>query len=52
MAFGDGAGLIDADEEEGDALGAGALQGGKPVRHLLDRGAKKIGQPFQIVPRL
>lgn len=27
VAFGDGAGLVDADEEEGDALGTGALQG-------------------------
>ena len=36
MALGDRACLIDADKEEGHALGTAALQGGQAVGDLLD----------------
>ncbi len=50
MALGYCSGLINPHEEEGDALGAGPLQGGKPVRDLLDRRTEKVGEPLEIVP--
>jgi hypothetical protein len=49
VALGDGAGLIDAGEEEGHALGARALQGREPVGHLLDRGAELDRELFEVV---
>jgi hypothetical protein len=44
-----GAGLVDADEEERHALGARALQGREPVGHLLDRGAERVDEAFEVV---
>src|SRR5690606_7686330 len=50
VALGDRARLIDADEEEGNALHPRPLQGGQPVRYLFDRGAEAVGEAFEIVP--
>jgi hypothetical protein len=49
MALGDGAGLVDADEEERHALGAVALQGREALGDLLDRGIEGEGQGLEIV---
>ena len=49
VAFGDRARLIDPDKEERNALGAGALQGREPVRHLFNRRPEPVAEPFQIV---
>ena len=52
VAFGDGACLIDAHEEEGDAFRPGALEGGEAVGDLFDGGTEEVGQPFEIVAGL
>ena len=52
MALGDRACRIDADEEEGDALGTGPLQGREAVGHLFERGAEAVGEALEVVAGL
>ena len=52
MALGNGAGLIDTDEKEGQALLPAALQGGEAMGDLLDAGAKLPGQLLQIMSQI
>ena len=49
MAFGNGAGLIDTDKKEGQALLPAALQGREAMGDLLNAGAKLPGQLLQIM---
>ena len=49
VALGDGPGLVDADEVEGNAAGAGALQGREALADLLDRGLEDLRQRLEVV---
>lgn len=48
-ALGNGAGTVDSDEEEGDATGAGAAEGGEAVGDLLQTAAEAGLQELDII---